>query len=74
VHPHHLAVKQQATRRRNGERGASLIEYALLLALIAVVVFGAVSFFGSSTKGGFGKSTCSMKVAYNDQGTLPNCP
>lgn len=52
--------------RRTGERGASLVEYALLLALIAVVVFGAVSFFGSSTKGGFGRSTSCIRAAYAD--------
>ena len=74
MHPHHLAVKQQAARRRKSERGASLIEYALLLALIAVVVFGAVSFFGSSAKAGFGGSACSVKTAYQDAGPLTDCP
>ncbi len=29
-----------------GERGASLVEYALLLALIAVVAIGAIAFLG----------------------------
>jgi pilus assembly protein Flp/PilA len=29
------------------ERGASLVEYALLLAFIAVVCIGAVAFFGT---------------------------
>ncbi len=56
-------------RNRKAERGASLIEYALLLALIATIVFSAVSFFGSSSKGGFGRSACSIKVAYQDAGT-----
>lgn len=37
------------TTRRNEERGASLVEYALLLALIAVVCVGAVSVLGDST-------------------------
>jgi pilus assembly protein Flp/PilA len=32
------------------ERGASLVEYALLVALIAVVCIGAVSFLGGSAK------------------------
>lgn len=31
------------------ERGASLVEYALLLALIAVVAIGALLFLGNST-------------------------
>lgn len=30
-----------------GERGASLVEYSLLIALIAVVCLGAVTFFGT---------------------------
>lgn len=39
-------------RRRDRERGASLVEYALLVALIAVVCIGAVTLLGrnSSTK------------------------
>ena len=32
-----------------GERGASLVEYALLVALIALVCFAAVGFLGGST-------------------------
>jgi pilus assembly protein Flp/PilA len=39
----------------NDERGASLVEYALLVALIAVVCIGAVSFIGGSTKSQFSK-------------------
>ena len=35
------------------EKGASLVEYALLVALIAVVCIGAVSFLGSNAKGKF---------------------
>lgn len=34
---------------RNDERGASLVEYALLLALIAVVCVGAISVLGNTT-------------------------
>ncbi len=33
------------------ERGASLVEYALLVALIAVVCIGAVTFIGGAAKG-----------------------
>lgn len=35
-------------RRRRSERGASLVEYALLIALIAVVLIGAVTFLGEA--------------------------
>ncbi len=39
----------------------------MLLALIAMVVFGAVSFFGSSTGGGFNKSAACIKAAYENR-------
>ncbi len=32
---------------RDGERGASLVEYALLIALIAIACFSAITFLGS---------------------------
>ncbi len=41
------ATKQQTDR--SDQRGASLVEYALLLALIAAVCVGAVSLLGGST-------------------------
>ena len=53
------------------ERGASLVEYALLLALIAVVTFSAVSFFGAGTGGGFTKSASCIEKAYNAQTLCP---
>ena len=36
------------TWAQSDDRGASLVEYALLLALIAVVCIGAISFIGTS--------------------------
>ncbi|HMU78817.1 MAG TPA: Flp family type IVb pilin [Microthrixaceae bacterium] len=43
------------------ERGASLVEYALLVALIAVVCIAAVSFIGSSAKSKFSEVGNSLK-------------
>lgn len=60
---HHQRARTEGKR---GERGASLVEYALLLALIAVVCFSAVSFFGSQTGGGFSKSADCISRAYDD--------
>jgi pilus assembly protein Flp/PilA len=37
----------------DNERGASLVEYALLVALIAVVCIGAVTLLGNNAKGKF---------------------
>lgn len=54
-------------RRRDRERGASLVEYALLLALIAIVAFSAVTYFGSSNSGGFGKSADCIRKAYDNE-------
>jgi pilus assembly protein Flp/PilA len=42
------------------ERGASLVEYALLLSLIAVVCLAAVTFLGSSASSSYSRSTSSM--------------
>lgn len=43
------------------ERGASLVEYALLVALIAVVCIAAVSFIGSSANSKFSQVGESIK-------------
>jgi len=39
--------------KRTNERGASVVEYSLLLALIAVVCISAVTFLGNSTAGSY---------------------
>ena len=41
------------TRFASDERGASLVEYALLVALIAVVCIGAVTILGNSASSKF---------------------
>jgi pilus assembly protein Flp/PilA len=45
------------------ERGASLVEYALLVALIAVVVIGAVTLLGSSAETTFSGVSSSISGA-----------
>lgn len=52
----HDATNPSTTR----DRGASLVEYALLVALIAMVCIGAVSFLGTSTSDNYSRSTSSM--------------
>ena len=37
----------------DSDRGASMVEYALLVALIAVVCIGAISFLGGKAKDSF---------------------
>jgi pilus assembly protein Flp/PilA len=46
--------------RATDDRGASLVEYAMLMALIAVVCISAVTFFGSAEAGSFTTSASSI--------------
>jgi pilus assembly protein Flp/PilA len=46
-------LKTWLTSLTKSERGASLVEYALLVALIAVVVIGAVTLLGSTAEDTF---------------------
>ena len=48
---------------RQSERGASLIEYALLVALIAVVMIGAIEVLGGSALTSLERSNASIAVA-----------
>lgn len=46
-------VQAQVRSRIKNETGASLVEYALLLALIAVVCIAAITFLGNRTNDQF---------------------
>jgi pilus assembly protein Flp/PilA len=48
-----IASYLTARYRIGSERGASLVEYALLVGLIAIVCLVAIAFFGQSTSGRF---------------------
>jgi Flp pilus assembly pilin Flp len=47
-------------RFRRDDAGASSVEYALLAAFIAIVIIGAVVFFGGATSGLFQRTCESM--------------
>lgn len=47
-----------AGRRR--DRGASMVEYAMLIALIAIVCMSAVTLFGDNTRGSLSRSSNSV--------------
>lgn len=64
---------QRGPARRGGELGASLVEYALLLALIAAVCIGAVSYFGQSNDTGLNRSKDCISAAYDDTAMPANC-
>jgi Flp pilus assembly pilin Flp len=48
------------SRRCTGDDGASLVEYALLLALIVVACIGAVTFLGTSLDDSLSTSTSEL--------------
>ena len=49
----HFIVHIIRQRLNRDDRGASLVEYALLVALIAIVCIAAISFVGTSASGKF---------------------
>lgn len=53
-------LKTWLTTVAKTERGASLVEYALLVALIAVVVIGAVTLLGSTAEDSFSNVSDSL--------------
>ena len=57
-----LVADQDAVRR---ERGAAMVEYALLLALIAIVAIGAITAFGGGLGGEFSSINSEIAVATN---------
>lgn len=57
------AYCRTAIRARIGdERGASFVEYALLLALVAIVCVAAVTVFGNETSDSFSSSASRLDV------------
>jgi Flp pilus assembly pilin Flp len=50
----------ETSPKQDRELGASLVEYALILALIAVVVAGAVGFLGARTASSTSRSGSSL--------------
>jgi pilus assembly protein Flp/PilA len=50
----------EAKFRSDGERGASMVEYALLLALIAVIALVAVNALGNSVSSKYSSVTSSL--------------
>ena len=59
----HQSLEPRQPDRGARDRGASLVEYALLLALIAVVCIGAVTAFGAATNTSVSRSGNSIVSA-----------
>jgi pilus assembly protein Flp/PilA len=56
-------VQYIRARVETGERGASLVEYALLVALLAMVCLVAITYFGQATGGRLSSSGSSITSA-----------
>lgn len=66
-------LRSLARRWRHDERGASLIEYALLVALIAIACFGALAYFGNGSGNSLDNSRSCMEAAYDGLPPPPGC-
>jgi pilus assembly protein Flp/PilA len=64
-----------AARVRRDEKGATAVEYGIMVALIAVVIIVAVTLLGGTVTSMFGKAACDMqgggKVYANGQCSAP---
>lgn len=49
--------------RRKGDKGATAVEYGLLVALIAAIIIAAVALLGTNIRDAFGKVNSSMGTA-----------
>ncbi len=58
---HLSALRQAVSRFLRDEDGASLVEYVLLIALIAVVCVGAVTLLGTNTNAKLGTASDALK-------------
>jgi pilus assembly protein Flp/PilA len=62
-----------ATKIRRDEKGATAVEYGIMVALIAVVIIAAVTFLGGGMKDTFTQVQCSINggtfTAATDPGT-----
>lgn len=54
-------LSETVTRTRQDEKGATAVEYGIMVALIAVVIIVAVSLLGGNLKTTFDGVACSVK-------------
>ena len=59
----YLTIMFQAQKAKMDERGASAVEYGLLVAGIALAIVAAVWAFGGALTGMFGKASSSLNSA-----------
>ncbi len=56
-------MRGQNVKRFQGDDGATMVEYALMVGLIAMVCFLAVQFLGTSTNSGYTRFNSSLTAA-----------
>jgi len=49
-------AQKKIDHKKKGERGASLVEYALLVALVAGAAIGGITLLGQNTQGRFAQN------------------
>jgi pilus assembly protein Flp/PilA len=60
--------------RRAEDRGASAVEYGLMVAAIAAVIVGAVFTLGTSVKNSFTQTTTTICASASAAGSTQPCP
>ncbi len=60
IKAHMLVVRKQGDLRSSSDRGATAVEYGLIVALIAVVIIVAVALLGNNLLGVFNKAASSI--------------
>jgi len=53
------------------KKGQALVEYVLIIALISVILIGAINMFGGYLKDAMTKTSCEMVGQQYVKGTLP---
>ena len=67
-----LAYLRKVTRRA-GDRGASAVEYGLMVAAIAAVIVGVVFGLGTLVQRAFSKTCTAISSVDTASGTKPSC-
>lgn len=66
-------LRRMKAHLRSEDRGASLVEYALLVGLIAVVCIGALTYFGGESNNSAESSGECIRAAYAGEAIPANC-
>lgn len=66
-------LRRMKASLRSDDRGASLVEYALLVGLIAVVCIGALTYFGGESNNSAETSGDCIEAAYAGDPIPANC-